>query len=156
MASTSRSFTKRLDPSSRVLETTCHVSPHWHPGSAEQPPPQREYLAVWDTGATGSAISEKVVRKCNLKSIGPAQVRTANDLLVTSRHLVNIHLPNNVVFVELPVTMLKLGDVDVLIGMDIISAGDFAVTNFDRAMTLSFRMPSQATIDFVEEEETDH
>ena len=154
MASGSHSFTKRMDLFSRVLETTCHVSPHWHPNSSEQPPPQNEYVALWDTGATGSAISEKVVRECNLKSIGPAQARTANDLIVTSRHLVNIHLPNNVVFVELPVTLLKLGDVDVLIGMDIISMGDFAVTNLDGAMTLSFRMPSQVTIDFVAEQES--
>ncbi len=38
-----------------------------------------------------------------------------------------------------------------LIGMDIISRGDFAVTNKDGKTTFSFRLPSVAKIDFVKE-----
>ena len=40
---------------------------------------------------------------------------------------------------------------DVLIGMDIISQGDFAVTNHGGITKFSFRMPSVTHIDFVEE-----
>ncbi|MBI2623199.1 MAG: hypothetical protein HYW65_01315 [Candidatus Liptonbacteria bacterium] len=36
-----------------------------------------------------------------------------------------------------------------LIGMDIISMGDFAVTHADGKTTLSFRVPSMTEIDFV-------
>jgi len=41
------------------------------------------------------------------------------------------------------------GDVDVLIGMDIISQGDLAVTNFMGKTAFSFRIPSLECIDFV-------
>lgn len=42
-------------------------------------------------------------------------------------------------------------DADILIGMDIITLGDFAVTNYEGVTKLSFRVPSQRHIDFVEE-----
>ena len=41
---------------------------------------------------------------------------------------------------------------DVLIGMDIITQGDFAVTNRCGRTKFSFRFPSQADIDFVSED----
>ena len=41
---------------------------------------------------------------------------------------------------------------DVLIGMDIISRGDFAITHPGGRTKFSFRVPSQADIDFVEED----
>lgn len=37
---------------------------------------------------------------------------------------------------------------DVLIGMDIINQGDFAITNQNDKTMLSFRMPSRESIDF--------
>ncbi|GMQ96553.1 MAG: hypothetical protein BMS9Abin15_0226 [Gammaproteobacteria bacterium] len=45
-------------------------------------------------------------------------------------------------------------DVDVLIGMDIITLGDFAVTTYNGKTTFSFRMPSLTEIDFVKEIES--
>jgi hypothetical protein len=41
-----------------------------------------------------------------------------------------------------------VADADVLIGMDIIGEGDFAVTHQDGKTTFSFRVPSLKTIDF--------
>lgn len=38
-----------------------------------------------------------------------------------------------------------------LIGMDIISQGDFAISNFNETTVFTFRSPSKATIDFVKE-----
>ena len=38
---------------------------------------------------------------------------------------------------------------DVLIGMDIITLGDFAVTNRDGITVMSFRTPAQGRIDYV-------
>lgn len=53
---------------------------------------------------------------------------------------------------QLPVTGNDLGDVDMLIGMDVISKGDFAVTNVGGITTFSFRIPSQETIDYVQQD----
>ena len=40
--------------------------------------------------------------------------------------------------------------IDCLLGMDIISLGDFSITNFEGKTWLSFRIPSQHKVDFVE------
>jgi hypothetical protein len=42
------------------------------------------------------------------------------------------------------------GSIGVLIGMNIINKGDFAITNFQGKTTMSFRIPSKQKIDFVE------
>ena len=48
------------------------------------------------------------------------------------------------------VTKARLSvDADVLIGMDIIGTGDFAVTNLNGLTKFSFRVPSLEHIDFV-------
>ena len=65
--------------------------------------------------------------------------------------LVNILLPNQVGITELPVTLGNFVNPNVLIGMDIIGRGDFAVTHAGGNTKFSFRMPSQADIDFVQE-----
>jgi uncharacterized protein YecA (UPF0149 family) len=41
-----------------------------------------------------------------------------------------------------------------LIGMDIIATGDFAITNNNNETVFSFRHPSNAIIDFVQEHKT--
>ena len=71
------------------------------------------------------------------------------------RYSVNIKLPNSVGFVGVPVSLGDFSNpklaADVLIGMDIIGRGDFAVTNFGGKTKFTFRMPSQTHIDFVAE-----
>lgn len=47
------------------------------------------------------------------------------------------------------VTKGNLGTADILIGMNIINLGDFAVTNKNGATKFTFRVPSQTDIDFV-------
>lgn len=44
-------------------------------------------------------------------------------------------------------------EADVLIGMDIIGAGDFALTSPKGKLQFTFRIPSQADIDFVRDDE---
>ena len=41
--------------------------------------------------------------------------------------------------------------IGMLIGMDIISKGDFAVSNFDGNTVFTFRYPSNSEINFVKE-----
>ena len=65
--------------------------------------------------------------------------------------LVNIHLPSNVGFAGMRVTRGRFIGGDILIGMDIISRGDFAVSNHRGITKFSFRIPSQRHIDFYEQ-----
>jgi len=111
----------------------------------------KKFVAIWDTGATGTVINQKVINECGLKPIGIAEVSTANEKRLSSVYLVSIFLPNRVSFPQLRVTEGTISEADVLIGMDIITRGDFAVTNSDGRTTFSYRWPSAERIDFVEE-----
>ena len=131
----------------RVLVTEVHVSavqPNAPPGLGFN-----KFNGIWDTGATNSVITQKVVDACNLKPISMAKVQHADGESVAEVYLVNIGLPNRVAFPSLRVTKGKISSIDVLIGMDIIGSGDLAVTNFDGKTVFSFRMPSGECIDFV-------
>ena len=49
------------------------------------------------------------------------------------------------------ITKCYVGEPVQLIGMDIISQGDFSISNKDKKTTFSFRFPSYEEIDFVAE-----
>jgi hypothetical protein len=118
-----------------------------------QPPGQgRKYKALYDTGATHSAVSPKVVSELALASIGAQNVGVGGGQLATTAHLVNIGLPNKVLFGMVRVAQMTLhAGIDALIGMDIIGLGDFAVTHHNGRTTFSFCCPSRREIDFVTE-----
>jgi len=109
----------------------------------------KRYTGIWDTGATNSVISQKIVDEWNLKPTGMAQVHSVTETKLCETFLVSILLPNKVIAPAVRVTKGEPFDCDVLIGMDIIGGGDFAVTHKDGKTTFSFRLPSIEEIDFV-------
>jgi hypothetical protein len=82
-----------------------------------------------------------------------AKVHTASGTDIVPTFYVSIGLPNKIVIPVLQVTQGVLTGTDVLVGMDIINSGDFAVTNRDGKTVFSFRMPSVECIDFVKDHE---
>jgi len=146
----SATFTSSYPALSRVLANDVHIGEAFDP---KQPPKQLPplFTAIWDTGATNSAITQKVVDQCGLKPTGMAVVHTAQASTTTETFLVSIFLPNKVAFPSVTVSRAVLRGFDVLIGMDIINRGDFAVTNKDGKTVFSFRMPSAECIDFVKQ-----
>ena len=110
----------------------------------------KSFLAVWDTGATATVITNRVVAECGLKETGMTEVHGVHGSETKPTYLVNIFLPNRVRMVDLKVAEAPLaGDADVLIGMDIIGSGDFAVSSYQGKTSFSFRMPSMQQIDFL-------
>jgi len=108
-----------------------------------------EFSALWDTGATNSMITGRVASQCGLTPTGYTQVSTAGGMLDEApTFLVDIYLPNRVRIENVKVAQGELGEIDLLIGMDIILLGDFAVTNLDGKTAFSFRMPSIERLDF--------
>ena len=119
--------------------------------------PMREYVAIWDTGATNSVITKKVVDELGLKPISVSEMHHAGGMSFANVYLLNIRLPNGLMVGHVRVTEAQLIDgtnipdgekMQVLIGMDIIGNGDLAITNL-AATTMSFRIPSVEEIDFV-------
>lgn len=108
------------------------------------------FKAIWDTGASGSVITQKVVSAVGLAPTGVTRTRGVHGVNDANVYLVGIHIPTcDVTFHALRVTEGDLGeDAQILIGMDVISMGDFAVTNCEGKTTFSFRLPSMERIDF--------
>ena len=112
-----------------------------------------EFTALWDTGATGSVISQTVVDACELQATGTRTMRHAQGSTQgVSAYTINIELPNDLEFQALPVILGDLPGYDMLIGMDIIGIGDFAITHPEGDTKFSFRIPSQADIDFARDD----
>ena len=150
-----KSFTVKYNGRATALQTNCGVSkaydPRFLPGVL--PPQLKEYTALWDTGAMGSVIDRTVVQELGLKPTGNAKVYHANGESIVNTYSINIALPNGVTFPALRVTEGQLNGTTVLIGMDIISQGDFAVTCKEGMTTFSFQIPSTHEFDFVKEEQ---
>lgn len=139
----------------RALVTPVKVCVGFDPRAlpAAQHPKLEEFLAIWDTGATGSVITQEVVNRCGLQPTGIARTHGVGGVHLTERYLVNIMLPNGVGFPHVSVTRGNLPNgVQALIGMDLITQGDFSITNQNGSTVFSFRCPSSHTIDYVEEE----
>ena len=148
-------FTTYYDERKNVLINEVQVTAAYTPAEGSPAPAFEEYKSIWDTGATCTVITRRVVEDCNLKAIGMSRVRGVNDVRSAESYLINIRLPNDVEFGNLRVigTEQLSGGADVLVGMDIIGAGDFAVSNYEGRTAFTFRCPSQARIDFLPLEE---
>lgn len=132
----------------RELTNQVRISKEIKPAST---PVTKEFTAIWDTGATNCCITQKVVDELGLKPIGMIEQSTVGGKKYRNTYLASIYLPNNVTFSPITVVFGELTGGDILIGMDIISHGDFAVTNKNGATMFSFRYPSIEHIDYVKE-----
>jgi hypothetical protein len=109
------------------------------------------FRALWDTGATGSVISKNVAAQLALPSAGPKLVYHGGGSHTVNTYDVNIYLPNNAAIPNVTVSEGILQGFDVIIGMDIITLGDFSLTHVNGKTCFSFRMPSIKEIDYVSE-----
>ena len=141
-----QSFTVTAQGRLLVIATPVDVGAAFDPSVAT--PALKRYGAIWDTGATASVITEKVVTECGLKPIGITKAHGADGEYLTEVYLVCIGLPNGVGFSSLRVTKGKMAGCDLLVGMDVISQGDFALTNQGGKTCFSFRYPSAERVDF--------
>ena len=128
------------------------------PFDPDQVPPDREFprhhtRAIWDTGATNSFITPGTVNAVGLLPVGKAQIGHAVGHSEVNTYLVNLYLPNSVGVPGIQVS--ECADTDgsfgVIIGMDVIALGDFAITNVDGYTWMSFRVPPIEAIDYVDE-----
>ena len=110
------------------------------------------WRGLWDTGASKSSITQRIVDDLNLIPVGNTNISTANGVVAVNTYFVDFGLPNGVTVKNVLVSCTDLGDdIDVLIGMDIIRHGDFSITNVNNKTTFSFRAPSVEEIDYVKE-----
>jgi hypothetical protein len=128
--------------------------------SPGETPIKENCIAVWDTGATNSGITELSAQKLKLAPTGRKKVSGLGGTIEKNTYVIDLVLPNNVRFQNLTVTEIenpvdengnKLDVFGILIGMDIIGTGDFTATNFESKTVMSFRIPSQLEVNYVDE-----
>ena len=96
---------------------------------SDRPGEKMECDAIWDTGANASAISLNAARRLGLQPVQTAFFSTANGRCEMPMYMVDLALPNGYEIKDVMVSGLNLGICDALVGMDIITLGDFHLTN---------------------------
>lgn len=113
----------------------------------------KEFPGLIDTGATNTCVSSELITELELVSIGQIETGTANGKTEVDIYVVDLSLcDGRVVFPKHKVISANLTEqpgVEMLIGMDVLSCGDFAITHKDGKTMASFRIPSMISIDFV-------
>ena len=139
------SFTHKYKGYSRVLTLPVKISLRGSDGYYET-------QGIIDTGATASVISENIASHLNAIPQTYTRVHTASEQnVITPLYEAEIEICKQVNITGLTVTSgALLEGAECLIGMDILSQGDLAVTNYDGKTCVSFRIPSIQCIDFVE------
>ena len=115
---------------------------------------KNRFICIWDTGASVSCVTSNIVERYNLTSIGKSDFFTGGHCKSKSTDVYSIDLMfrDDFVFNNLRVLKIEKHDVfDIIIGMDIISQGDFAVSNLNGSTSFSFRIPSMGTANFLNE-----
>ena len=106
--------------------------------------------ALWDTGATQTCITEALAKTLKLEPVGMREMRTAGGDVPTKVYHISLKLPNKMYIRQ--VEAMEVGNIgeniDALIGMDVITMGDFAISMKGSKTVFSFRIPSKETIDF--------
>lgn len=96
--------------------------------------------ALWDTGASMSCISEKLVQRMGIVPVDTGMAVSVIGKKTVSYYIVNAQLAPGMVFRHLKVACLPMmdHDVDFIIGMDMISEGNFNLINSDGKTTLTY------------------
>ena len=144
-------YTEKYDVVVKQLITKCLVG---EPVAKLEPDMEfTTFRALWDTGATCSAISARVVMLLGLMPVSKETVTHAGGQSVVDIYSVGIVLPNNILVPLVDVFEGDFSSFDVLIGMDIISQCDFSVSNVGGKTTFSVRVPPYKETDFAGEYE---
>jgi len=110
-------------------------------------------LGIWDTGATSCVITKDLVTELQLTPIGQIVVHGVHGNKRVNSYIIKMNLvgKSDIQIATIATecdTLSEDGSVGMLIGMDVISNGDFAITNFQNKTTMSFRTPSSHKIDY--------
>lgn len=109
--------------------------------------------AIWDTGATSSVVTKDLAAQLGLIPMGKTNVRGVHGVQTVNTYFVNLTLNKTGISLDIVVTECDALSADnsigVLVGMDVISKGDFSITNFQGKTVMSFRVPSMEKVDYV-------
>ncbi|MDR2490802.1 MAG: retropepsin-like domain-containing protein [Spirochaetaceae bacterium] len=98
--------------------------------------------ALWDTGATFSAISVDVANQLKLVPADRVCVTGVHSTNTVDAGIITVELPDHVIKKDIRVAICTLNpSIGMILGMDIIMLGDLAVSNGNGQSLFSFAIP---------------
>ena len=105
---------------------------------------QVKVKALIDTGANSTCISHRLASACNLERISVMKIVSAQGTGLAPVYKADIKLPCGTLFQDVLVTEVAGSEnFDIIIGMDILSQGDIALTGSKEGLVFSMRFPSK-------------
>lgn len=122
-----------------AIETKHEVAPGWFNEDSKYEP----CVCLWDTGSTYCGISDILVDKWNLPSVGDATMRIGDDCIITAPgYMVTIRLSDGSEH-AIVATRQHLTNVDVLIGLSLITEGLFTlIPTVNHGSIFTFEIPN--------------
>jgi len=108
----------------------------------------RTVKALWDAGAVQTCITKTLAVELNLLETGQVKIMSATGTKRVPKYFILLGFECGIKYNVDAFEIRKIADCDVVIGMDIISQGDFAVSNYGGKTQFTFRTPSAGHIDF--------
>lgn len=149
-----QAFSRTFPGGTDVIQTECGICQAISPkelAAGAKHPKVLNCTAIWDTGATASSITKRVVNELGLRPVRIGKNYTAAGEIDVLIYAINILLPCGAGVPLLLASCNDLHGTDVLIGMDVISRGDFAISHENGNLKFSFQIPSTHTLDFADE-----
>ena len=116
---------------------------------------RKECPALIDTGATNTCISNELATELSLVAVSTTEKLTAAGRTTCDVYVVDLILHGGRVHISqnkvIAINLTEQVDVEMLMGMDILTHGDFSLTNSNGMTIASFRVPSILSTDFVPE-----
>jgi predicted aspartyl protease len=98
--------------------------------------------ALWDTGAMVSVVSPEAAAKLKLDIVDTIQIAGINGESLAKVAVISIHFPNGAVIEDVRVAICSMSsENEMIIGMDVITQMDIAITNGGGQTQLSFAIP---------------
>lgn len=137
---------KKKDCQKELLEFCLVTGPSsMYPDDIKVEPEEIRMEAQWDTGASYTVISKKIVEVLGLIPTGiKMNVIGTNGVYQSNTYTVNLYLPGGIVFKDLIVAeMNEYFGASVLIGLDVILRSDFRIEPNEDNILLKFRYPPE-------------
>lgn len=148
-----QSFTKRYSSPHIILKTIVTVTAN---GKSKQ------VVAIIDTGCTNTSIPTSIVKALDLIPCGTQKMNAVNKSYICNYYVCDILIEDqiqidNAVLMGLPILLdenekeVSTANEELVLGMDILSKCDFAITNRNNCTKFTLAYPSKRDLDFTKE-----
>lgn len=128
-------FSKEYDSRAEVIMTACDFY------STDGKRLVHTDRAVWDTGSTTTILSHKLIEQLQTESFRNGDMTGIGGDVSSDTYLVHVAPPTDEVITYIEVMAYDFEDYEAIIGMDVITYGDFQISSIGGKTKFSFKLP---------------